>query len=248
MKIYTLILAFAFFAVFQSCKTPKEFSELTKDDVLISMTTGACYGSCPIYTLSIYKGGFAHFDGERFTKKEGTWLKKINKKQFDSIVEAFEKSNYTSFQDEYESELADLPTISISYKSKTVRGKDGRPAEVVDLQSMLYKIVKEEEGWKTYGQTEKSLEKEGMKKVMSKPQYNYKEIIVEPQKGHPLSRILAKYRTDYGLRLLKKISPNTNLWLVSYDKSKIEAKKMIEILKREEGIKTASFNLLTQDR
>ena len=249
MKFYSIIFIFLSFLSLQSCKTTKEFSEMTKEDVLIKMKTGACFGSCPLFTLTIYNGGYAHFHGKRFTTKDGKWLKKLNKETFNGLIAAFDASNFQNFKYEYPSELADLPMISISYKNKMSRGKDGRPATLVSLQKLLDKIANSKDGWTQLEASKKndsSSRVEGLDRKT--PQYNYSEIIIEPKKGYPMSKLISNYRDEFGLRLLKKIAPNSNLWLVTFNQSKTEPKALMKLLKRDKGIKDVSFNTIISDR
>ena len=99
MKVYSvLILALCSIFVI-SCKTNEAFSEMKKEDILISMKKGACFGSCPVYTLSIYDGGYAHFEGKNYTDKNGSWLRELDKKTYKSLIEAFDNSNFIGFDD-----------------------------------------------------------------------------------------------------------------------------------------------------
>lgn len=242
----TLILTLL---LFQSCKTTKEFSELTSKDIKIKMTTGACFGSCPVFTLSVYDGGYAHFKGDRFTKMDGKWLKKMKKDDYTKLADIFAASSFDSFQDEYESELADLPMVRITYNSKTVAGKDGRPESLLTLQRMLEKIINND-GWTQLEASKLRSTNASPDRLESnkKPEYNYNQLIVEPNKGYALSKILAKYRTDYDLRLIKKIAPKGNLWLLTYNKSKVEPKVILSKLQSDKAIKNVEFNILITNR
>lgn len=232
-----------------SCKTTKEFSELTADDVVISLSKGACFGSCPVYKLSVYDGGFAHFEGKRFTEMDGKWLKKLDKKTYTALINAFDLANFSNFQDEYESEIADLQMVKISYNTKMVIGKEGRPSVLIGLQTQLESIIKNKEGWSQLDKKETSISNNKDLEIVTKePTYNYSQIILEPRSGQPLARIISKYRSDYGLRLLEKISPNSDFWLLTYDMTKIEPKKMMNILKNDKSVKNASFNIKITSR
>ncbi len=229
----------------QSCKTTKDFSKMTKDDIKVKMSKGACYGSCPVYELSIYDGGYAHFHGKRYTSKDGKWLKKLDKNTYKELISQFEKSNFSSFQNEYESELADLQSVKISYDNKSVVGKDGRPEKLLALQKYLDDIVNSKNGWT---QLEKPKIDKRAKKIVKKPKYDYSQILLEPKQGHSLVRILSKYKKEFGLRLLKKISSQGNLWLLTYDMENNDPNEILKRLKKDDGVKSVSYNLLTSER
>ena len=49
-------------------------------------------------------------------------------------------------------------------------------------------------------------------------------------------------------RVLKKITPNQNYWLITYDQGKVKPDKMLAMLKADESIMEAEFNKETSTR
>jgi len=70
-------------------------------DDSITLERTACFGSCPIYKLTIASDGTVTFDGERFTKVQGIATGRISPSDFRRLVAEFEKINYFSLPDSF---------------------------------------------------------------------------------------------------------------------------------------------------
>ena len=145
--ILVAALAFSF-----SCNTtqdiPSDLSTLKKE---IEMDKNPCFGTCPHYTLTIYEGGIASFEGKKDVEKLGLYTKRLKPKEYKGVQNAFESSNFFELDDNYPSGLSDLPKTSISYhkndQSKTVTGDEtSRPSIVMGLDNLLTQIA-ESDGW-----------------------------------------------------------------------------------------------------
>lgn len=71
----------------------------TDDSITLERT--ACFGTCPMYTLTITSDGAVTFNGRRFTKVTGIARGKISPNDFRQLVSEFEKINYFSLPDSY---------------------------------------------------------------------------------------------------------------------------------------------------
>src|SRR6266545_3806614 len=69
-------------------------------DDLITLERTACFGTCPIYTVSIASDGTVSFQGRQYTKAKAA-TGKISRKAFRRLVREFEKINYFSLPDEF---------------------------------------------------------------------------------------------------------------------------------------------------
>ncbi len=68
-------------------------------DDLITLARTACFGTCPIYTVTISSDGRVVFNGERFVKITGPAEGRIDKAAFRDLVREFEKLDYFSLPD-----------------------------------------------------------------------------------------------------------------------------------------------------
>ena len=147
MKAQLPLIFAAFLALTFSCTTtqeiPSDLSTLKKE---IAMDKNPCFGTCPHYTLTIYEKGIASFEGMKDVKKLGLHTKKLTTKEYEGIMRAFEASNFFELQDDYPSNVSDLPKTAITYHSngqtKTITGDDlSRPGIVLGLDKLLSQIA-----------------------------------------------------------------------------------------------------------
>ena len=131
-----------------SCKSIHNELVPTKPAALIfEMHKGGCYGTCPIYSLSLYEDRLVKYNGKRFTENQGVHQWQLSKKDFEvikSILSEKFNSNYT-----HNLEVQDLPQTSLNIKNTyQIKFKGGCPkafkSELKQIQSLLMKNA----GWK----------------------------------------------------------------------------------------------------
>lgn len=93
------------------------------DEITLERT--ACYGTCPMYTLTITADGKVTFEGRRFTKVTGQATGRISKKAFRGLVAEFQKIGYFSLPDNYSpgtpqcpQRVTDMPAANTSLRLK----------------------------------------------------------------------------------------------------------------------------------
>jgi Domain of unknown function (DUF6438) len=87
-------------------------------EVLATLQRTACYGTCPIYVVTVYRDGVVEFDGEEYTKTKGKATGQITLAQVDAIEAVFVDHHYTSLLDSYEKmAVTDMPSANTSYRS-----------------------------------------------------------------------------------------------------------------------------------
>ena len=100
---------------------------LPKKDV-ITLERGACFGTCPIYKVTVASDGTVTFEGFNYTKTKGKATVRIKRKDFQRLVKEFEKIKYFSLDDKYVPgepncgpSATDMPYVksSIQLKGKT---------------------------------------------------------------------------------------------------------------------------------
>ena len=241
------ILSFSLFIIlFISCKSGKDVAIEGKSRVLYSIDRGPCFGKCPVYNMKIYETGFATYEGRPFARKLGKYEKQMSKDDMKKLAKAFKSADFFNFREIYESEIVDLPMVKISHndgkQSKTVEGREDRPSKLMELQFMLEKIA-ESEDWKLVEayKTREDLDNE------EKDQIIYSEIIIEPATGVRLP-VWFKEKEGYGIKLKTKLSPEGNLWLITYDVSRFAPGEILDMLKSDPAILHAEFNKLIKNR
>jgi hypothetical protein len=114
-------------------------------EVAVTLHRGACFGSCPVYSVTIYTDGTVVFVGERFVEAEGTHTTTIEPEVVQQLVEGFEAAGYFEWEDEYtEMTVSDLPTIitSVTRDGETKQitrytGDSNAPLELPYLETWI---------------------------------------------------------------------------------------------------------------
>jgi hypothetical protein len=241
MKIHLFI---AFIFLIASCKTTKEVSELTEDDIKLVLKKGSCFGECPVYTFNVYEGGYCEFIGKMNTNKIGTHSRQLEKGEYKTLIKEFKDSDFSTYKDMYESNIADLPLITMSYVEdgimKTIKGKRERPEALHRLQFKLEKIAESKDGW--------VLLNEEVKEESKGPKFNKSQIVLELKHGSQLSRWFNDMRLQHGIRILKSLDDNEGKWLVSYNMNNYSPEDMIGILRNDPNVISADFALIEESK
>jgi len=144
-------LALIFFiAACLSCKTSKK-GKPNYESSVITMEKTACYGKCPVYTITIYGTGKAEYEGRKNVKKLGKYQMQLNPDETLKIFKAFDASNFSDFQSEYDTGVTDVPSTIISFfhrgYKKNIKDRMAAPEELKNLERMVEGVV-DGEGWR----------------------------------------------------------------------------------------------------
>lgn len=94
------------------------------EDATVSLQTGPCLGTCPIYSATICGNGTVHFVGREYTNVLGYDRFEISQNRVGSIVDTVYQTDYFRLRDRYSVAVTDLPsttvTVSISGREKSV--------------------------------------------------------------------------------------------------------------------------------
>jgi hypothetical protein len=119
----------------------------------IELERTRCFGSCPVYKLSISRNGEIVYHGIKFVKIIDIKKSRINTRDFEKIVKKIYKINFFNLKDEYRYKenpdgsrtgVADRPsTIITVYKrnrKKRILNYFGGPLELEELAKLIDKI------------------------------------------------------------------------------------------------------------
>ncbi|MFC2005424.1 DUF6438 domain-containing protein [Chloroflexota bacterium] len=123
------------------------------DEVQITLERTACFGFCPVYTLTIHGDGTVVYEGKDFVKTKGRAEITITKEKVKQLVSAFEKIDFFSLNDNYtERTITDaqsvITSITVDGKTKTIEhyhGDFNAPEELSELEDMIDEIVNSEQ-------------------------------------------------------------------------------------------------------
>jgi hypothetical protein len=133
------------------CKHPQKPNPDRFAKSEISLEKTECYGTCPVYSITIYGTGKVLYEGKRFVKKEGKYEKQLSQRQTSKIFNAFECASFFDFNSEYTAGISDLPTTYVTFQHRGFKKKItdyyGGPDELKKLEKMVEDIAMSDEGW-----------------------------------------------------------------------------------------------------
>ena len=95
-----------------------------KGNPVITLERTACFGSCPMYTVSIYENGDVVYNGEKFVSITREQITQIDPETVKLMVKAFEDAGYFDWKEAYDTQtVTDLPSVitSVTSNGKTHR-------------------------------------------------------------------------------------------------------------------------------
>ncbi|MBZ0298736.1 MAG: DUF6438 domain-containing protein [Anaerolineae bacterium] len=118
-------------------------------EVRLTLERTACFGTCPMYTVTIYADGTVAYEGERFVEVTGTQTTMIDPAVVEKLVRIFDDAGYFSWEDEYtQQNVTDLPSVitSVTRDGETKRivryaGDDSAPLALPFLENWLDRIA-----------------------------------------------------------------------------------------------------------
>ncbi|MDQ3427346.1 MAG: DUF6438 domain-containing protein [Gemmatimonadota bacterium] len=76
------------------------------DSAVVTLERTACFGTCPIYRVSIAASGAVRFEGKSYVAHQGPATAQIPKEQVDSLLEELRQGGYFDMAERY---LPDSP-------------------------------------------------------------------------------------------------------------------------------------------
>jgi hypothetical protein len=119
------------------------------DDMVITLERTACFGFCPVYTLTIYGNGTVIYEGEEFVTTKGRVETTINQEKITQLISEFEAVDYFSLNDGYVEHTITcaqtvITSITIDGKTKTIEHYHGdlnAPEQLTELENKIDQIV-----------------------------------------------------------------------------------------------------------
>ena len=105
---------------------PKDMSSLS-----ITLTRSSCYGTCPVYEVTIQGDGSARYEGKRFVRSKGPETIKISQASLANLLGRFDRAGFSTFDDRAFGVCFDAPHtiigIAVDGYTKTVNIDDCYP-------------------------------------------------------------------------------------------------------------------------
>ena len=138
-------------AVWPGCKGNVKPSSApgTWDELTIKLERTACFGACPVYSLTIRGNGSVLYEGKDFVRTKGTREATISADAVNQLLLAFEQADFYALDDSYTRfGKSDMPSaytsISIGTRTKSVRhylGDNSAPDKLTELENKIDVVV-----------------------------------------------------------------------------------------------------------
>jgi hypothetical protein len=130
-------------------------SESAAPTPAVTLERTACFGGCPVYTLSVSPAGEVHFEGKAHTRWLGPASAQVSQAKVDSLLYELDHAGYFSFANHYTSVspacgryATDSPTVitSVTLGGKTKRivhdyGCGAAPGALVVLERRIDEVL-----------------------------------------------------------------------------------------------------------
>lgn len=211
---------------------------------LIQLETSPCRGYCPVYRVLFRANGVAEYEGERFVEKIGRDSFRLTASELVQLRKAVETTNLWQYPNEFPVTIADAPGASLTVyrnsEQKTVRGSMERPKPIRDLDELLRQLTR------AHGINLDSKDPNAL------PEGAQSELLVKLKPGLNAGNWLRDFNqggSEVQLKLVRRTGgTGDNIWVVGYDRRKIEEKTLLDLLKTTDGVLEAQPNRQAQER
>lgn len=111
------------------------------DDFVIKLERTACFGACPVYSVTIDARGNVTYDGTRFVRIAGRQTDRIPLSRVAALLETVDRILFFDLEDRYRQLITDLPTTFVTVtrdgRSKRVEDYFGAPKTLKDLERQI---------------------------------------------------------------------------------------------------------------
>ncbi len=122
----------------------------SEDSLFASISRGACYGTCPIYKMSIYQNGTVILEGIRFMEPRGKYKSSLSPEEMQQFIDKAIEINFFALEDTYDSPVTDIPSVTTSIvidgKRKEVMRRTGYPQRILKFEQ-LFDALLESQDW-----------------------------------------------------------------------------------------------------
>jgi len=251
MKQLILLSLLVLVFIISACKTKKQnktsneaATTVVKEDLvpanhLISMSKGACYGTCPVYTMNVHENGVVKFEGKQFCDKTGPHIAQLSSEQLAALKQEVGNINFETFLDKIESMIADLPGTELTFyradaSSKSIWWNMNGPEQLLNLSAIL----------ETYrGALDWKVNNDAPLPEGAIPN-QFLIYLKEGVKGSDF----AKQFSDYNFIPKRELLPEDNYWLFEFDLDKITSYEMYNLIHKTKKIQNVRFNTKVAER
>ncbi|GAB5538663.1 MAG: hypothetical protein Salg2KO_07660 [Salibacteraceae bacterium] len=129
------------------------------DSLYFRIDRTPCFGECPIYTVNIYRSGWAYMKGGRFFDYEGDYITKFNEEEMIRIDQMAKNIGYAEMDHVYDAPVTDLPSTTTIVNSEAIThwvyNRMNSPDELRNFEREVETMIKDKQ-WKPYTKGKKA--------------------------------------------------------------------------------------------
>lgn len=134
------------FVILSSCISNEAYLKNKGNAFTLEVHTTPCFGTCPVYDLTVKESGLAVYNGRHFPDTGGEIFKKLPMSEVDSIRYVLSRNNFFELDSLYDDPMVmDLPSRAISLTlgngtQKVVTGRYDQPQEFKNIAAFLERL------------------------------------------------------------------------------------------------------------
>ncbi len=219
------------------CKTGQK--SLADNTPFVELKTGACFGYCPVFRLTVRNNGWVDYEGLLFAERQGSDSFQLTKAELGRLRTKVKQVDLWQYPDHIKSDVMDAPSATLSvFKAGTVKsvlGSIDRPAPLLELEDLL----------KDMAEAHDFQVKRGVN-PNEPPLHSRREVIVRLQPEINAGNWIQQF-TEFRFLLVRRVSEE-NMWVVAYDPKQIDEKAVLALFKESKGAIDAQTNKTVKDR
>lgn len=116
----------------EQAKAPQYGGTTKGDSLFFFLERTPCFGTCKAYRISVYRSGYARYEGRSNVEKEGLHEARIGADTLALLLNEAEAIGFFGLKDSYDAPVTDLPSTIVRIvadgKDKRVLARVGTPA------------------------------------------------------------------------------------------------------------------------
>jgi hypothetical protein len=112
-----------------------------QEPVRITLERTSCFGTCPVYTVTMRSDGSVSYEGTQHVRVPGKHSWKIDPAAVLALAREMEAAGFFEMKDEYTASITDLPTILTTLtrgsRTKTVKDYFGGPPKLKEIEARI---------------------------------------------------------------------------------------------------------------
>jgi hypothetical protein len=121
--------------------TSRAAAQPIPEDFVIKLERTACFGACPVYSVTIDARGNVAYDGTRFVRVVGRQTDRIAASRVAALVATVDRIGFFELDAKYRQLITDLPTTFVTVtrggRSKLIEDYFGAPQPLKDLERQI---------------------------------------------------------------------------------------------------------------